>query len=202
MKKTIKMISKQFIIVVIGSSQILYSCGQNKQPQELTKKHIKDEVATDSKCEINIEYLKTKFLGKPLSANKDLNGCFVIKDTLMDGDDGVTWSAKSYKRNKEMSFLLESSWIDTGHITRITIFDSQIKSPEGIGIGNSLKDIYNKINKKTTPMPDGYLAFGDLKDQHITYIMDINGYPALQEGRIWDIDKMPKDVKINSIVIN
>jgi hypothetical protein len=180
------------------------SCGRKREKHngvnELRHRSSRD---SNTGCKFTIEDLKKKLLKAPLSQLTDLNGCFIIKDTVMYGDDDDTfWKAVAYFKNKKLSFIAEANLVDKTHVRRITIEDSTIRSKNGLAVGSILKNIKPFINQNPDSNPDGYLSFSDKNDNSINYYMDVSQYPSIAEGRVTNLDRMPTDLKIKEILIN
>jgi hypothetical protein len=145
--------------------------------------------------------LKTQVLGKNINSLPSFN-CFVPKDTLLEGDEGVQWKAKAYYFEKQLAFLAETSWEDNKKIIRVTILDSVIRDNE-LFVGQQFRSIKHLVSTEIPTAPDGYFFLLYDKDKDIQIQLDISGGPTqspLFYG-VTDIDQIPPNLAVESIVI-
>ena len=189
------------IIGLFAASLCNFSCKGNKQRFNYLDE--KDSLKIKNKdCVPTVELLKKELMGKPLAGITKVCDNFLAKDTVIYEDDQVFWKGIAYYKGKFLAFLIETNWQDTIHVSRITIFDKEITTVAGIGVGCDLKKAKNNIIKQVSPNPDGYLSFYDSRDSSIVYYMNVDKYPDLANGKIEDADNMPLNIKISSILIN
>lgn len=174
-------------------SVFLYSCRFSKVSES------DDETISCEK--LSFEFIKENFLNKNIDSLPILD-CLDIKDTIIENDEGVSWEGKIYLDSTNAAFLAETNWVNRKRISRITILNSLIKEGN-LAVGKKLEDIRDMISNKIPSAPDGYLFLEHYKDKDINIQMDISDYSydsPLYMGAL-SLDKMPNNLKIESIVI-
>jgi len=189
MKKNINM--KKSILIIFAFTLIVISCLGDKNAIRNTP---------NSLCD-TLEILSLKhWIGKPL---KDIvsTAQFVVKDTLMEGDDDVTWKAKAVYCNNNLIYLAESNWQNKDKIYRITIVDKSVKEGN-IFIGQEFKYFAKAISTTIPNSPDGYLFLKLEKDTSVYLQLDISSIKdsVLFYG-ISNVNQIPQNLKVESIFI-
>ncbi len=98
-------------------------------------------------------------------------------------------------------FFAEPNWQDSSKINRITIVSPLIQTQNGIHVGQHLASIKQFVSRTIPSVPDGYFELKDAKNPKINYLFDIENYPKIAEGGIFNIDELPSDLAISSIVL-
>ncbi len=161
--------------------------------------HPADKTITD--CHMPVEILKQQLVGKKITELQAFKKCYFMKDTVLEGDEGVSWKAVGfYSKNDEQLFYAETSWEDQVSISRITIVSSAVPTQSGITVGKKVADYRTLFATDLPAMPDGYLAVTDKQDKTITYVLDITNHPELSMGAA-SVDQLPGDLEIESIVV-
>ena len=184
---------KKIIFVI----PLIFFCFECK---EISKPNSKNTINAQSLCSQTIEDLMVLFLNKPIKIFIDNRKCYLLKDTTIISDEDATWIAKAAYVNNKLEFLVETSWIDTVNISRITFVGSTYSTQTGIKVGDSVSNLINYVDIKIPSEPDGYLLLKD-KLNNIFYEIDISQNPELAIN-VSDLSKIPKNLKINSIIVN
>jgi len=145
--------------------------------------------------------LKRMLLHERLGGLPDLE-CYTRKDTILEGEEGVSWKGTSYYYEGHLAFMAESNWQDTKRVSRITIQSPLIREGE-IFVGQPFSKIGNLVATKVPNSPDGYLFLTYKADSAISIQLDISTESAgsrLVYG-VDDVSKIPGTLTIESIVI-
>lgn len=141
-------------------------------------------------------------LGKSIAQLSQLNfpPDVSLRDTIFEGEDESTWPGIFVQLNSEVLLLLETSWMDTKTIQRVTILSSKIITPDSIKVGDQFKSIKSGFKKAIPSMPDGYFALFGKHSSKILYFFDISNEVELKERRI-DFDQIPEYLKVSEILL-
>jgi hypothetical protein len=127
---------------------------------------------------------------------------YVSRDTVLEGDEGVSWKAKAYYSGSELAFLAEADWEDPKTVHRITILSPQVK--EGaLAVGRRFGEIRRLVSPGIPSVPDGYLFVRGKEDSTISIELDISGGEAsrrLFQG-VADLAAIPDTLRVVSIVV-
>lgn len=150
----------------------------------------------------SVDSLKS-FFGEKLESLKILSDCYQLQDSTLNDLD-VSWQGVFAYREDALAVLFESNWMNKSLVSRITIFHPEIKTSEDLSVGCTFGEIRDHVSSKIPPAPDGYLFLTSSKDPSIYFQMDLNHIPEssrLKTG-IGDIDLIPSNLKVKSIIIN
>ena len=151
--------------------------------------------------DLTVDDLASMVLGKKLSELSDFNGAYRIRDTILSSeDDDTEWKGEAYYENNTLLFIAEANWVDSIHVSRITIYSNMISTKTNIHIGCTFYEIKDYVSSKVPTVPDGYLSLDDKSNKKISYWFNIEKYPQLTYGvkSIWEI---PKNLAIQYIVV-
>ncbi|HEX9512868.1 MAG TPA: hypothetical protein VF939_20400 [Puia sp.] len=182
------------------------ACGSrragNKQDNSGSTKSSADSSGTHVACDVlTFKALKERILGRNISELPEFK-CYLSKDTVLEGDEGVTWKGKAYYAERQLIFLAETNWENKQKIHRITVVSPFIKEGE-LFVGQELKKIRPIVADRIPSSPDGYLFLSLKGDSSISIQMDIAreiSNKKLFYG-VSDINKIPLTLKVESIVI-
>lgn len=186
MRKTSNFLFKILLFVFIASNydSSLFAMARNDSTQ----------------CIENAEEI-ARILGKDIvKLGKEVAG-YSTKDTILIDDEDVQWKGKVFYKNGDRSFMAEVNWLDTVHISRITIFSKNICTKNKIHIGLSFGAMKDHVSKLIPSVPDGYFCLRDKDDKRINYWFNIDKYKKLGEG-LFIFSKIPKNIIVESIVID
>jgi len=129
-------------------------------------------------------------------------GDWVSRDTVLEGDEGVSWKGRAWYSGGQLIVLAETSWEDAKRIHRIMVVGPQIK--EGaLYVGQRLKDIRVLVSGAIPSGPDGYLFLTYKKDTAVAIQLDISGEAAgsrLVTG-VSELADVPDSLRVESLVI-
>gem|GEM_PF-3396430 len=123
-----------------------------------------------------------------------------LHDTVFESEDESTWTGVFVHMNSEPILLLETSWMDTKKIQRVTILSDKIITPDSIRIGDQFRTIKKGFRKTIPSMPDGYFALYGKHSSNILYFFDIQNEVELKERRI-EFDQIPENLKVTEILL-
>lgn len=162
-------------------------------------------VKSQTKEWVICDTLNFKILTKMLNSNLNelpFFNCYTQRDTILEGDDGISWNAKSFYFKGKIAFIVEADWEDPQTIKRITILSPIIKDGD-MYVSQSFKWIKQLVNTEIPSSPDGYLFLNYRKNDYVFIQLDISGEPSnspLFYG-VNTLDKIPEELKVESIVI-
>lgn len=210
-------VSGVILHINLAGAIVTYIIGLKMVPDKKMKMHLIILLIISCACQSkkdniqvnNIEDIKSSIEGFNL---KELRGARVflnnqqlsIKDTLISSE-GEEWNALAFYFENNLIFIAESNWMDKNNVSRITIYDSKVKTKNGIGVGDS----YNKLSPyiifdSWKDFPDGYIGFKDSEIDRLIYMMDVDSHQDIQdilEGPISE-ETIPQELRIESILIN
>ncbi|HTI91943.1 MAG TPA: hypothetical protein VL727_15215, partial [Puia sp.] len=129
-------------------------------------------------------------------------GDWLSKDTVLEGDEGVSWKGRAWYSGWQLVVLAETNWEDAKRIHRVTVFGPQIK--EGaLFVGQRVKDISGLVSGTIPSGPDGYLFLAYKKDSAVSIQLDISGVAAdsrLVTG-VSELADVPDSLRVESLVI-
>ncbi|WP_026903429.1 hypothetical protein [Pedobacter glucosidilyticus] len=190
---------KIFAICLLPIVIIIACINQSKKTTKPNQAYVQDDSIT-LKCNYTINDLRSDFLDKELNKIVKNDSCYTVRDSILIGED-LEWNSKIFYKNNQISFMVENNWRDKRKISRIIILDENLKTSDGLGIGEKFINIRNFVSKKIPSMPDGYFAVIDANESKIFYHLDVEKYPDLSKGLINNIYEIPDSVEVSSITI-
>ena len=162
----------------------------------------KSTTAGEAACDtLTLAKLKREVLGRDVGS-LPVYACYVSRDTILEGDEGVKWKGKAYYHDQQLVFLAETNWEDAKKIHRITVLGPQVKEGE-LFVDQRFKDVKGVVSDKIPSSPDGYLFLTYSKDTAISIQLDISGGGSASSlfNGVSRLDMVPDTFRIESIVI-
>ena len=129
-------------------------------------------------------------------------GNWLSRDTVLEGDEGVSWKGRAWYSGRQLVVLAETNWEDAKRIHRVTVYGPQIK--EGaLFVGQRMKDIRGLVSGTIPSGPDGYLFLTYKKDSAVSIQLDISRVTAgsrLFTG-VSEIADVPDSLLVENLVI-
>src|ERR1700694_1611113 len=98
-----------------------------------------DSSGTPVACDIlPFKDLKEKILGRKTRELPEFK-CVHSRDTVLEGDEGVTWKGRAFYTERQLVFLAETNWENKEKIHRITVVSPLIREGE-LFVGQELKN--------------------------------------------------------------
>jgi hypothetical protein len=147
-------------------------------------------------------------LGKTLSTLQ-FDG-LSARDTLLEGDAGITWPGRVFSQDGRRVLLAEANWEERDRVQRIVVLDPGIlagkvgRRPEyAEGIGQRLGEVRAEMAEEIPTGPDGYLFLNWRADPRVHLELDISAYPFdhpvyLGQAALWEL---PDSLLVTGIVI-
>lgn len=149
----------------------------------------------------NLEYYR-QFLGEHIDSIPQIANYTTQKHKEL-GDEGLEWRSVSFYNGCELLLTMETNWLDTMHISRISFYSNTIKFDDvhpGQIIGTSKKRMHYVIE----PCQDGYLLLRPEKYSDIFMQIDLSGVSSI--SALWYgeccIDEVPDTLHIESIILS
>lgn len=174
----------------------------DKQDNPGPTKSSVDSSGTNVACDIlSFKVLKEKVLGRNIGELPEFK-CYLSKDTVLEGDEGVTWTGKAFYVERRLIFLAETNWENQQKIHRITVVNPLIREGE-LFVGQELKNLKPIVADRIPSSPDGYLFLSLKRDSSISIQMNISEEVSNKKlfYGVSDIHKIPLTLKVESIVI-
>lgn len=140
-------------------------------------------------------------LDQPLKSLPCIQG-LNSRDTILEGDEGVSWKAKAYYHQQELGVLAESDWVNKDLVSRVTICSPQLKEGN-LFVGQRMKNIRSIINRHVSASPDGYLFLSHKKQPNVSIQLDISQVSDTSKifYGVETIDDIPDSISVESIII-
>src|SRR5258707_4922386 len=108
-----------------------------KQDSSSVGKPSAEPSAANAACAVlSFKVLKDTILGRNIG---ELPGfkCYLSKDTVLEGDEGVTWKGKAFYTEGQLVFVAETNWENQQKIHRITVVSPVIREGQ-LFVGHEL----------------------------------------------------------------
>jgi hypothetical protein len=156
----------------------------------------------ETACEtLTLTSVKENILGKDISSLPAFK-CYIARDTVLEGDEGVTWKGKAYYYGQKLVFLAETNWENPKKIHRITILEQHIKEG-GLFVDQRFKDVRGLVSGQIPSGPNGYLFLTYKKDTAVSIQLDISGVDSTSRlfTGVTDLSTIPDTLRVERIVI-
>ena len=193
--KQVQQLINEIRLIAFTLITTIFSCSEIPRTDE--KDFINEYQPND---ELTIMEL-VPLLNSSLSNLPDFNG-YSKRDTILEGDDEVTWKGKAYYNNRELTILAEANWLDTIAVHRITVFSNRVKEGD-IFVGQYIRNIRELISEEVPSSPDGYLFLNYKEDKRVSLQIDLSDTPEnspLYYG-VETLAKLPDSLKVESIIV-
>lgn len=142
-----------------------------------------------------------RFIGKRLD-ELILLDCFVVSDTIIEGEEGSTWRGKSFKREGQTACLFESNWENRDVVHRITIETPHIKEGS-LYVGQQFHEVRHMVSQTIPTSPDGYLFLRLKESNRVVLQIDVSEFDehsSIYFG-VTSLDSIPQHLTIERIII-
>jgi hypothetical protein len=128
--------------------------------------------------------------------------CLHARDTLLEGDEGMSWPARSFYLAGRLLLIAEANWEDRVQVGRVVVVDPRIQ--EGpLATGQTLGMLRDHVDPVLPTVPDGYLFLTWQKDPHVHIELDIS-HAAMDSplalGQV-ELADLPDSLRVAAIVI-
>jgi hypothetical protein len=142
-----------------------------------------------------------QFLGKEVSQIRNIHFTegYVIVDTTFVDDDESVWPGLVIKKRNKQIIQIETSWMNTHQIARISILSDEIYTPDSITVGSKFGDIKERISPSIPSMPDGVFAVRSQKHPSVLLFLE----PINQKMYFGNITfkEIPSTCKVSYIML-
>jgi hypothetical protein len=156
-----------------------------------------------AECFNTIEELNTQLLNKNdsiLSYYKDCYNIIRLKDIEDEEEAGLKWRKYQINKGSKAIFEVETSPLSINTIKRITILDGSLKYRDMVFVGQSFINFKSIMNYGYWDEAFGIFFLKEDKKNNVSIILSPN---KETEFKSWeqDINKIPDDIKVSSIII-
>ena len=143
-----------------------------------------------------------QYLGCNVDSIPQIQG-YERTEYLESGDDGSTWKAFLFSCDGHNVVIMETNWLDSVHINRITIVSEQIRKDD-IFIGQSLENLKKKYHLTLESSQDGFLLLRLTEYPYMILQMDIS--MTSQGSSLWmgecRLDEIPLNIVVETIILS
>jgi hypothetical protein len=92
-------------------------------------------------------------------------------DTVITGEGFTIWPSKLVALGGNEWIMVESSWIDTAHVWRVTTNSPRYQAPHGARVGMSIQDMLDRHQELGFSYPEGEVVVTLVRDS-VSFLVD------------------------------
>ncbi len=149
----------------------------------------------------NVEYY-IQFLGVHIDSIPQILDYKKLMRIEEDGE-GVTWKSLCFCNGNETLLAMETNWLDTTHVDRITICSEKIKKGR-VYVGQTMREVKRSGHYSIVPCQDGVLLLRSESNKNVFLNVDISKVPLYTP--LWygecSVEDIPDSLRIENIILS